>query len=153
MGAPFAPNHIPRAVAQTPAQPVEHGQEPNTSSKPITRSAELNAEAAAARDESWKAEYDRHLSGWRGESAVRREAAEKERGKWEKLKQGQRNPVPVFVGVLSLFPRASINESHAHRYSTYSKSYRCPWSCNGRKGRGPRDRDFQRRSIAKSNQY
>lgn len=60
-------------------------------SKPITRSAELDDEAAAARDETWKAEYDRHLSSWREESAVRREAAEKEREKWEKVKQGQGN--------------------------------------------------------------
>jgi hypothetical protein len=149
LGAPFAPNHIPRAVAQTPAQPAEHGQDVlNTSSKPITRSAELDAEAAAARDESWKAEYDQHLSGWREESAVRREAAEKERERWEKLKKGQRNPAPVFAGVLSSLPRTSINETHAHQYSPHTKPFRYPWSCNGRKGRRPRDRGSQRGSVA-----
>jgi len=126
LGAPFALNHIPRA-AQTPTQPAEHGQDvPNTSSKSITRSAELDAEAAAARDDSWKAEYDQHLSGWREESAVRREAAEKEREKWEKLKQGHGNPVPVSAGMLSSLPRTSINESHAHQYSTYTKSCKYP---------------------------
>jgi len=112
LGAPFALNYIPRA--QTPAQPVEHEKDvSDTSSKPIIRSVELDAEAAAARDESWKAEYDRHLSGWREESAVRREAAEKERERWEKPKPGQGNPVPVSAGALSSLPRASINVTYA----------------------------------------
>lgn len=113
MSAPFTPNHIPRAVAQTPGQSAEHGQDvPNTSSKPVTRSTELEAEAAAARDETWKAEYDRHLSGWREESAVRREAAEKERERWEKLKQGQGNPSSGFASALSSLPCADINETN-----------------------------------------
>ena len=104
-----------------PAQTAEHEQGvPNMSSKPVARSAELEAEAAAARDESWKAEYDRHLSSWREESAVRREAAEKERERLEKLKQEQGNAVPEFASALSSLRRASINETHSHQYSAYT---------------------------------
>ena len=123
--APFAPNHIPRAVAQMPAQPAGREQDvPSASSKPSTRSAELDAEAAAARDESWKAEYDRRLGGWREESAVRREAAEKERERWEQLKKDQGTPVSEFAGVFSPLTCTSTNGTHAHLYSKYTKSCR-----------------------------
>ena len=121
---------------------------PNAPSKHITRSTELDAEATAARDESWKAEYDRHLSGWREESAVRREAAEKERERWEKLKQGQGNRASAFPSVLSSLSCTDINETNGHQYSECTKSYRCPWFCSRRKGRRPRHRGSQCGSIA-----
>ena len=44
----------------------------------------------SASDDTWKSEYESHVQSWRAQSAEAREKAEKERAKWEGIRENEK---------------------------------------------------------------
>lgn len=97
LASSFSSLDIPAPPPKAPAASSQQPTNPASSSKPAPKTAEALAEAAAARDESWKSNLDQHTHQWREEAAVRRAAAERERARWEDIrkKEGERVVEPT----------------------------------------------------------
>lgn len=71
-------------------EPSLEAFEPAAATSPSPPPAEPLESSLSVSDDSWKSEYESHVQSWRAQSAEAREKAEKERAKWEELREKEK---------------------------------------------------------------
>ena len=76
--------------SQSESGPSLEASEPAVATSPPSPPSESLESSLSASDDTWKLEYESHVQSWRAQSAEAREKAEKERAKWEEIRENEK---------------------------------------------------------------